>query len=202
MSQDSLALISSGLFFQSPAGIRLLSAGGGLSPVGQPVDSLARGLRIAGTGVVGEDQEVRFYHAQGALVFNYLYNTWSTWTCRAAGVGRNPNTGLAVLASPDGTIWDETDGQWLDNGSPYRQRVRFGWLRRGDLMDFQRVRRIGAIGEASPLDPHKVHVEVFYDEREFAEEFFDFVYPDPTQNEDDFGAGFFGAGTFGDTEGI
>lgn len=197
---ESLGLITQGLLFQSPAGIRLISAGGGLSPVGTPVDSLARTLNIRASLVCGDDQEVRFYHDTGALVFNYQYGTWSTWTCGARGVTRNPDTGLALLASPDGYFWAETEDVWLDNGHPYKHRVRFAWLRRGDLMDFQRVRRIGALGEVDATQAHKIHVDVYFDEREFAEETFDWNYPDPnTQNTDEFGSLTFGEGAFGDT---
>lgn len=197
---ESLGLITQGLLFQSPAGIRLISAGGGLTPIGTPVDSLAKTLDIRATLVCGDDQEVRFYHDDGTLVFNYQYGVWSTWTCAARGATRHPDTGLALLVSPDAFFWAETEGAWLDNGHPYKHRIRFAWLRKGDLMDFQRIRRIGALGETDMTKEHSIHVDVYYDERDFAEETFDWSYPDPnTQNTDEFGAATFGAGAFGDT---
>lgn len=202
ISPASLGLISAGLLFQSPAGIRLLGAGGGLTPVGQPVDRYAKTLAITATLVAGDDQEVRFYHQTGALVFNYQYGTWSVWTCGAVGATRDSTTGLAILANPAGFIWEESDDLWLDNGHPYKHRIRFAWLRRGDIMDFQRVRRIGAVGEVDPTLQHSIHVDVYYDEREFAEEWFDWSYPDPgSQNTDVFGDNNFGDGAFGDTDG-
>lgn len=195
---EGLGLISAGLLFQSPAGIRLLSAGGGLSPVGQPVDTVTKDLLLTGTVISGPDQEARFYHSDGCVVFNYQYGTWSTWTVGCAGVVLEPDG--ALLAKPNGRVWKETEGLWLDDGHPYRHRIRFAWLRRGDLMDFQRVRRIGAVGEADPANPHNIHVDVYYDEREFPEEVFDWTYPDPnTQNTDEFGGLTFGSGAFGDT---
>ncbi len=199
---ESLALISAGLLFQSPAGIRLMGPGGALTPIGRPVDSLAADLSIAGALVVGPDQEVRFYARSGqSLVYNYHYDTWTTWSVTAAGVTRNPDTGLAVLAAHRGYLWDETEGVWTDAGSPYNHRIRFSWLRRGDLMDFQRVRRIGGLGTWDPEQPHKVHVDVYYDEREFAEEWFDWDMPDPgSANTTEFGDGSFGDGAFGDTD--
>lgn len=202
VSPDALGLITSGLLFQSPAGIRLLTPGGGLQPIGQPVDRVAKTLSIAAAMVCGNDQEVRFYGRDGdTLVYNYQYDIWSTWTIRAAGAVRDPDSGLALIATLDGHFWTETDGHWLDNGAPYKHRIRFAWLRAGNLMDFQRVRRIGALGECVAGDPHSIHVDVYYDEREFAEEWFDWDYPDPnTQNTDTFGAGSFGDGAFGDTD--
>lgn len=202
VSASSLGLTSAGLLFQSPAGIRMLSAGGGLQPVGQPTDLVARGYNIKSTLVSGDDQEIRFYHTTGVLVYNYLYNLWSTWTPQCAGVTRNVDTGRALIATGDGYLWEEEDGLWTDNGRPYKHRVRFAWLRAGDVMDFQRVRRVGAVGECDPGVAHHIHVDIYYDEREFAEEWFDWTYPDPgSQNTDTFGSAYFGAGTFGDTTG-
>lgn len=206
-SQESLALISQGLAFQSNAGIRLVSPGGGIQDIGGPVDSLAIDMDIAGTIVMPIDQEIRWYARSGdALVFNYEHGAWSTWTVSGEGVARNPVTGLALIASHDGYVWEETEDLWLDNGTPYRHRVRFAWMRAGDLMDFQRVRRIGALGEADPAESHKVHVDVYYDERAHAHEWFDWEYPqdaaDPgaSWNTDTFGSESFGDGAFGDNE--
>lgn len=201
ISPDGLGLITAGLVFQSPAGIRLLGPGGGINTIGLPVDALAKSLRISSTLVCGEDQEVRFYSTSGdTLVWNYQYDAWSTWTVRATGAVRNPDTGLAVIATPDGNLWTETEGVWLDNGAPYKHRVRFGWLRHGNLGDFQRIRRVMGIGEA--VDEHNIHMDLYYDERDFAEEWFDWAYPDPnTQNTDTLGepSTSLGDGFFGDS---
>jgi hypothetical protein len=201
---ESLALVTSGLVFQSPAGIRMMSPGGGVQNIGQNIDFLARESRICATVVSAPDQEVRFYtYAGPTLVFNYQHGIWSTWTINCAGAVRNADTGLAILGTQNGNLWEEQDDLWTDYGRPYRHRVRFSWLRRGDLMDFQRVRRVGALGECDHSEAHKVHVDIYYDEREFAEECFDFNYPDPgSQNTDEFGNNSFGSGSFGDTEGI
>ena len=201
VGQEGLALTAAGLFFQSPAGIRLLPGGGGLVPVGQAVDAVAKELDISSTVVVAEDQEVRFYGRLGdALVYNYQYDAWSTWTV-AGYATRDVDSGLALVASPDGYLLTEIDDVWTDNSRPYRQRIRFAWLRAGALMDWQSVRRVGAIGEWDGT-PHSVHVEVFYDERDSAEETFDWNVPDdgtlPSWNTDTFGAGSFGDGTLGD----
>lgn len=202
LSQESLALIASGLLFQSPAGFRLLGQGAGLQPIGQAVDPVAQQLDVAGVVVSTADQEVRWYARSGdSLVYNYQYDTWATWSLAVAGCTRNPATGLAILAAWNGYLLEETEGVWLDNGHPYLHRIRFPWLRAKDLMDFQAVRRIGALGEAS--EAHQVHVEVFYDEREFAEEVFNWNFPDdaadPSWNTDTFGTASFGDGLFGET---
>lgn len=201
LSPESVVEAAGGIVFQSAAGIRLFSPGGSIVPFGANVDKISKTMNIAATVVVGKDQEVRFYDWDGTtLVFNYLYGTWSTWTVSAAGAVLDPQSGLAVVVTPDGTFLREQEDLWTDNGAPYRMRVRFAWLRAGNLLDWQQVRRIGAVGEAA--GDHSVHVEVFYNEREFAEEIFDWNYPDETQNNDTFGAGSFGDGNFGDTSAV
>lgn len=200
VSQDSVAKIKEGLVFQSQAGIRLMTPGGGIIPIGQPVDAEAKEARITAAVVSGPDQEVRFYCWDSeALVFNYQYNTWSKWTVPAAGAIRNADTGLAIVAAPTGVLLTEEQGTWTDNSQPFKMRVRFAWLRAGSLLDFQRVRRIGACGEG---EEHDIHVDVYYNEREFAEEWFDWEIPDESQNQDTFGNEDFGDGNFGDTEGL
>jgi hypothetical protein len=176
----------------------MFSPGGQVAPIGEPVDSLVETLNITAAVLISKDQEVRFYDYDGVtLVFNYQYNTWSTWTISAAGAIRDPQTNLAVVVTPTGTLLREAEDVWTDNGGVYKMRIRFAWLRAGSLLDYQQVRRVGAVGEGTD---HKVHVDVYYNERDYAEEWFDWEMPDEgVQNEDTFGANNFGDGNFGDT---
>jgi hypothetical protein len=198
ISQESVVTVGGGILFQSPAGIRMFSPGGQVAPIGEPVDSLVETLNITAAVLISKDQEVRFYDYDGVtLVFNYQYNTWSTWTISAAGAIRDPQTNLAVVVTPTGTLLREAEDVWTDNGGVYKMRIRFAWLRAGSLLDYQQVRRVGAVGEGTD---HKVHVDVYYNERDYAEEWFDWEMPDEgVQNEDTFGANNFGDGNFGDT---
>ena len=212
IGQESLAVIALGLLFQSTAGIRLITANGSListngevQNIGGPVDTLAQAMDIAGVVVVPQDQEARFYGRNGqTLVLNYEQMAWSTWDVTCAGAVRNTETGLGILATHDGYIWEESDGLYLDNGAPYLHRVRFAWLRANGLMDFQAVRTVGGLGEAS--EAHDVRVQLYYDERDYPGEEFTWSYPFDgasealsTWNNDTFGANTFGSGTFGDT---
>ncbi len=199
IGQESLAKIDAGLLFQSPAGIRLMTEGGNAIPIGQPMDLIAKDMDISSALVVSADQEVRFYGWDTTLVYNYQYNIWTQWDISAAGAVTNVETGLATLSTPTGSLWLETDGLFTDDLQPYNQRIRFAWLRAGQLMDFQKVRRIGGLGEGTD---HSIRVEVFYNEREFAEEWFEWNVPDDSQNQDTFGAGDFGDGNFGDNSSL
>lgn len=209
ISQESLALIASGLLYQSPAGFRSLNAAGGLvnrtaettGVMGAPVDALARDFEVAGVVVVPEDQEVRWYGQTGAMVYNYLEETWSTWTCAALGATLNKDTGRAALVTADGLLWLEDESVWQDGDRSYEHRIRFPWLHGGAVGDFQRIRRILGLGTHDATLTHKVRVEMYYDEREYLEEYWEWDVPDDSQNEDTWGAATWGAGSWGDTSG-
>lgn len=200
VSQDSVARITQGLVFQSPAGIRLLGPGGALNPVGVEVDRALKDFEVVGTLVSEGDQEVRFYGTDTTYVLNYLYGTWARWTCGGIGVAKD-NSGLGIIARSDGRLWIETDGIYKDGPTPYRHRIRTSWLHGGNLGDFQRVRRIGGLGRYSdPSVPsHNLRLEIYYDERDHWEERIDWTLPDTTTNQDTWGAGNWGDGVWGDT---
>jgi hypothetical protein len=199
---EAVALVSGGLTFQSPAGLRIYGPGGQVVPFGRPVDAETKDANIVAAVVVPGDQEVRFYTWDGpTYVFNYQYNAWSTWTIAAAGAVKNSDTSLALVATPTGVMLEETEGLWRDSSAPYRMRVRFPWMRAGQLMDFQRVRRIGGLGAYE--DDHSIHVDVYYNERDFPEEQFDWDIPDTdSMNTDTFGSESFGDGNLGDTAAV
>ncbi len=203
VGQSSLARISQGLIFLSPAGFRLLGPGGALSPIGVPVDSYARDFEVVGTLVVEKDQEVRFYGAEATLVYNYLFDTWSRWSCGGIGVAKATQAqgGLALIARSDGYLWVETPGTYTDGGDTYSHRLRFPWLHAGNLGDFQRVRYVGGLGRFADLEAmtHTLRVQYYYDERDFWEERVEWSLPDTSTNQDVWGAEAWGAGVWGDT---
>lgn len=198
VSQHSLVLTTPGLLFQSPAGFRLLGPGGQLSPVGTPVDTLARTFEVAGAVSVADDQEVRWYGPTGTIVLNYLDGAWSTWTVKSRGAVVNPATGRAILFSGSDFLV-ETEGLWTDGDRTYEHRLRFPWLHAGNLGDFYRIRQIAGFGTHDPDQPHKVLMELYYDERDFPEETFEWDVPDDSENTDTWGAATWGGGVWGDT---
>lgn len=200
VSQASVARIIQGLIFQSPAGFRVLGAGGALTPVGLPVDRAVREFDVLGSLVVEKDQEVRFYGEDITYVYNYLYDTWSTWTCTGVGVAKAAS-GLALIARADGKLWIEDENTWTDGGATYSQRIRTSWLHGGNVGEFQRVRRVGAVGSYADIDlpTHNLRLELFFDSREFWEDRHEWTFPDSTTNSDTWGAATWGAGVWGDT---
>jgi len=176
------------LWFQSPAGIRLLSNNGGLdSQAGLDVDPLTTNAKFSSAVVVPQYTQVRWYSrdsAQPTIVLDYSSNSWSTWTgLTCVGGVFWPVTNLAVIANGAGSVWVETVGTFTDAGTPYESIVRTAWLRAKSLGDFQRVRRAALFGNsASPLS---LRTRVYYDERPFHDEELIREYPLGTGNDAD-----------------
>lgn len=200
LSQQGVALCSAGLLFQSPAGFRLLGAGGGLQPIGEAVDDLAEGFEVSSAVCLARESEVRWYGPTGAIVYNYGTDSWSTWTCGAAAALSSASDTAVTLVRQDGWFWTETQDYYRDGASPYNHLIQIPWLHAGSLGDFQRLRRFAGFGTWDPADgEHNVHVEISYDERDFHEEYWDWTVPDDTQNTDTWGSSTWGGGVWADT---
>lgn len=201
VSQESIILCASGLLFQSPAGFRLLGPGGQLSNMGQMVDPLVQDFKVMDAVSVAKDSEVRWYGPAGVIVYNYLRDAWSTWTCGAMAALRGSRSTRVTLIRSSGHFWVETEGLYRDGPAPYEHLIRFPWLHAGNLQDFQRLRRFSAFGTHDIEQPHKVEVKIYYDERDHPEETWVWDVPDSTQNTSTWGSGTWGSGFWGDSSG-
>lgn len=173
VAHETLALTTVGLWFQSPAGLRLFSNSGALDQkAGQDVDPLAIVGNYAAAVVVPQHTQVRWYsrdNTKPTLVLDYSSNTWTTWTgVTAVGAIFWPVTDLAVLARGDGFLWQEQDGAITDNGAAIEMRVKLSWLHAAQLGDFQRFRRFALYGKCA--QGTTLRIRIFYDERDFHDE--------------------------------
>lgn len=185
VSQQSLALTVVGLWFQSPAGFRLLNNNGVMDrEAGMDVDPLVVGSHYSAAAVVPQYMQVRWYARdldKPTIVVDYSTNAWSTWTgLTNVGAVFWPVTNLVVLAKSEGYVWVEEENLYTDATLPYEQVVRLAWLHGKQLGDFQRIRRFALFGEAEA--PLNLRIRLFYDERPFHEEemFVEFPINDPS----------------------
>lgn len=198
ISQEGLGLVPQGLAFQSPAGFRIVGPGGALLPFGLNVDPLAKGAQISACVVVPDDQQIRFYSPSGpALVYDYLQQSWTTWTgVECWGAVKTPAQRRVTLAKPTGDVWFETEGLYSDAGQTYRHKIRTAWLRGGGLGSWQRVRRVGFLGEL-PGGHFTLTLGLYYDEGDFLTE--TRTWDTSTDlNTSTWGTGNWGAGVWGD----
>ena len=180
VAQETLALAGEGLYFQSPAGIRVITSGGGLRPpgagliggLGTDVDTLAVDGNYAAAVVVPQYSQIRWYSRDSSkptIVVDYTKNIWTTFTgleCTFAGYwipGSAP-----VLMRGAGALWREVPGRYVDDDLTYEMVVKTSWLHGANLGDFSRIKRFALFGEAS--DGLSLRFRVYYDEREFHEQ--------------------------------
>lgn len=181
VAQEGLALTVVGLWFQSPAGIRLLGNGGAMDPqAGQDVDPIVTDSRYSSAVVVPQYTQVRWYSRDASrptVVLDYSSNSWCTWTgLTCVGASFWPVSNLAVLATGNGNILTEKIGQYTDAGTPFEMIVRTANLRAASLGDFQRCRRFALFGNSDT--PLTLRTRIFYDERPFHDEELIRTYPE------------------------
>lgn len=198
ISQESLGLTTLGLWFQSPAGVRLLNNSGSMDQMaGTDMDPVLKDANFCGCVVVPQYTQIRWYSKDGTtFVLDYSSNSWCTWTLACAGAVFWPTSNLAVLAKAEGALWFEDPTIFTDAGAAYEMIVRFGWLHGGSAGDFQAVRRWILFGECTP--PLTIRARLFYNERTFFEEEVQIPFLGADGNTDTWGAGDWGDGLWGD----
>lgn len=147
-----------GIFFQSLGGIRMVNASGGVEYVGNKVEPAT--TIVNSILSIPEDRQLRFYQDDSCLVLDYESGEWSTWTCGGKYAIINPSTSLAIVAVGD-SLWFEREGVYTDGDVPYGYRIKSAFISK-QLGNFQRIRRVGAVGEYQGLDV--VDVSVYFDE--------------------------------------
>lgn len=208
VSQEGLALAGEGLYFQSTAGIRVITQGGGLRPpgagliggLGTDVDTLTGSGEYAAAVVVPKYSQIRWYSRdpeKPTMVVDYTKNTWTTFTgleCRGAVYWAPGDT--VLLARGDAEVWTEVEGRYLDGDRTYETLLRTAWLHGGNMGDFHRARRWALSGDADT--GLSLRYRVFYDERPFhAEE--GFVEFNGNSNDSVWGDNEWGDGSWGDS---
>lgn len=136
-----------GLMFLSEDGIYLLDQQWGVSAIGKPVKTHTDVINIKGVAHVKDRHYVIWVSDGVALVYDYLYNTWSTFTDYAGTdvvVDEDNKTWVkgstTVLSYEDRTLW--TDGSV--SPTAIKHRVRTGWIA-ADA--YQKVHDIGIMGQ-------------------------------------------------------
>jgi hypothetical protein len=167
---ECIANTTEGLFFQAPAGIRLLSAGGALvDGVGNDVDPIASSGVYSSAVVDPINMHIRFYSYkadEASLVYDYKGRKWVTWTgVECVGATYWKPGRQAILTRQDGKLYIETEGRFIDEDRTYEAIVQTAWLRPKDLGDFFRFRRFALFGLSQ--GSHTLRTRVFYDERPF-----------------------------------
>lgn len=156
----SLVTMPKGVMFQSGKGIYLLDRSLNASYIGADVEAY-NDLQITSAQLIPNTNQVRFTSAEGTcLVYDYYFNQWSVFTNHMA-VDSTIFENRFTYLKPDGTVFQETPGEYLDGVSPIRIKLKTSWLQLAGLQGFQRVYQAMILGEYESL--HKLIVTVAYD---------------------------------------
>lgn len=140
-SQRSVVTTPAGVLFESDDSIMILRRNGGVEPVGRSVKWLTDGTSIQAATANARDNSVYFFLADGkTLVYNYLFNAWTTWD----------NCGADDAVTIDGVVYFKEQGSnkvffidessYLDEGTTWvTMRVRTSLINLAGLFRSKRI---------------------------------------------------------------
>jgi hypothetical protein len=157
---NSIATTPEGLVFQSAKGIMLLDRSYGVSYIGAPVERY-NALTITSTTVVPDQNIIVFTTSTDpALVYDYYFQQWSTFTNHFAVDSILWRRNFVYLRS-DGFAFSQTAREYTDNGTHIPLKLRTGYIKLSQLQGFQRVKGAAILGEFKGT--HKLLVRAHYD---------------------------------------
>lgn len=157
----SVCLLPGGVMFKSARGWYMLTRGLQLNYVGAAVEDY-NGLTATSATLISDRSEVRFLHSNGvALVYNYLYNQWSTFSNYQGYDSVVCLGGAYYRLGTDGLVYKDTPGQYLDNGARIQITVETSWLSMAKLEGYQRVYSLQLLADF--VADHQLELSIAYD---------------------------------------
>lgn len=154
-----------GVMFQSAKGIYMLGRALNVVYIGAEVQQYNSQVITSAILVPGKSQ-IRFLVNSGTtLVYDYIFNQWSTFT---AHTGRSATDWQAtyVYATTAGSVFQESASLYADNGTGYALLAQTSWLGLASVQGFQRVRRLIMLGDyanGSSGSTHGLQIQAAYD---------------------------------------
>lgn len=161
---NSVVLTPAGLMFKSNKGIYLLDRSLTVTYIGAPVEDY-NDLTITGSSLVPNTNQVRFITSDGsALVYDYLFGQWSTFTNHEGEDCVIWDTRFVFLKS-NGKVFKETPDTFTDDNQAIKLRLVTSWLSMAGIQGFQRAYRLMILGDYK--SDHKLIVKVGYNFNEY-----------------------------------
>lgn len=153
---SSIVLTPNGHMFQTTKGIYQLGRDGSIAYVGAPVEAF-NSQRIVRAQVMPDRTQVVFVtNAGSTLLYDYLFNQWSTFTNHEGLDAAVVDNTLHYLRL-DGTVYRETIGAYTDNGLKINMRIVTAPLHMTpQLQGFQRFWYAHVLG--TWVSPHQLGV--------------------------------------------
>jgi hypothetical protein len=159
-NQQSIVFSPSGLIFQSDKGLWLLGRGLETMYIGAPVEKYNTDVVTSSVGVPGTNQ-VRLCLDNGkALMYDYYYDRWGTFTNTSA-VSSCIYQSLHTYLNSYGQVMQETPGLYVDGSQPVLMAFTTAWFNLMGLQGFQRAYLLYILGNY--ISPHTLSVTISYD---------------------------------------
>ena len=158
----SIVSTAQGIMFQSPKGLYLLDRSMSVRYFGDNVEAY-NATPMSGVAMVPNTNQVRWTTATGpALVYDYLFDQWATFTSHEA-VDCDVWRGEFVFVRSNGEVHVENRAIWTDNGGTAYIKLRLvtSWLQTAGIQGFQRAQRAYVVGDYRGA--HKLRVRVAFD---------------------------------------
>lgn len=160
INQNSIIITPNGLMFQSNKGIYQLDQSFNVSYIGAPVENFNNFIITSAINDTISTQII-FTTVEGtALVYNYYFKQWSTWTnhnVRDSIIYNN----LFTYLKPDGHVYVQNVNKFTDGASPVYLSWTLPNLSFAGIQGYQRVFRCFILG--SYKGPHTLNVNIAYD---------------------------------------
>lgn len=166
INHTSVVLTPVGVMFLSDDGIYVIDKQFQVRPVGRRVKYHTDREVITASSLVAADNHVVFFTWNGpALVYNYLYDQWSTWTdheARSATVTREGDIYFKDSENDTVFVQDQVEGfDYIPAQTRTSMTIDTSWLSLAGIGGFKRVYRALLMGEN--LAAHLLTVKTAYD---------------------------------------
>lgn len=163
-NQRSIVFQPGGLMFEfaSEAGNQIWLLGRDLSTtfIGKDIQELTRNTTVLSSISVPGTNEVRFNMSSGiTLKYDYFWGQWGIHTTNA--VSSTLYQGLHTYISPNGMVFQETPGKYLDGSTPVLLSFLTGWIQLSGISGYQRIWEIQLLGQYH--SPHLLNIQMGYD---------------------------------------
>lgn len=156
----SVVEMSLGVMFQSQKGIYLITRALESLYIGAPVEKF-NGQEITASTLVEDVNQVRFLVSSGVtLLYDYLFNSWGTWT-NYTGVCAAQWVGTYAHLKPSGQVYLESEGYYLDEYQSIPLIIETAWIKLAGVQGFKRIYRVAVLGDFRT--PHKLRFKVAFD---------------------------------------
>ncbi len=184
-----------GLVFATEKGLYLLEQNFTVRYLGADVESFGTADIVDATVTPAQNTIVFLTSSGTALIYDYLFGQWGTWT---------NHPGISSALWNDTFVWLDTGGRTLhqaedvytDGGVFYQMRARLAPIRPAGagIQNYWRARRIQILGEY--LSSHTLHMDLYRNREDSPIESVTFE-PDSVLNLSTWGSGTWGSGAWG-----